>query len=178
MEMNGYFKTGRTATDRTATVRTATRKTAMGKTTKGKLTGQPRNNNKFFFFCGAAATSASLATPSASTPGSDNFTSFCVSSSSPANPREELGCSGLKRKCCQHFYNHHTFIAGENAGKEDKQRRADVDREDGDGQDNEGQDDDGKVYVPTTGNNVANTPTITTPKLAKTQPEEDSRNLN
>jgi hypothetical protein len=49
MEMNVYFKTGRTATDRTATGRTATRKTAMGKTTKGKLTGQPRNNNKFFF---------------------------------------------------------------------------------------------------------------------------------
>jgi hypothetical protein len=54
MEMNGYFKTRRTASDRTATDRTSTGKKAMGKTmrgkkTTGKFTGQPRRNNMFFF---------------------------------------------------------------------------------------------------------------------------------
>jgi hypothetical protein len=38
----------------------------------------------------------------------DNFTVFCVASSLPANSTEELGCSGLERKCCQQSYNHHT----------------------------------------------------------------------
>jgi hypothetical protein len=62
----------------------------------------------FFFFCGATAASAPLATPSTFTHGSANFISFCVASSSPANSTEGLGFSGFERKYCQHSYNHHT----------------------------------------------------------------------